>query len=291
MVDEKVKIDVPEELKDYLKEKAKDVATACCLFFEYILIPRDNYIEVTSEMKPKITDQMLSYVIQNILGTIIDTSVKYTTNYEEIFKVPDINSEFAINDFFIFNSSQKLRNTLSYLNPTNESIITEKAMTLMNEYLDHQLNLALITLTEGEVDNYQTSFKNIKSIKNYLEENLNTDGDNISFPKNYNFIDDIDNSITQSFVWVLCGLNDWLEKDYVEEDDVKYMMKIMFNDNVKIGKGSIYEEETQVNVKEALFLNDFYTSEKASILMSKLLSNIKNDDALLKRAYQFSIII
>ena len=53
----------------------------------------------------------------------------------------------------------------------------------MNEYLDHQLNLALITLTEGEVDNYQTSFKNIKSIKNYLKENLNTDGDNISFPK------------------------------------------------------------------------------------------------------------
>ena len=65
----------------------------------------------------------------------------------------------------------------------------------------------------------------------------------------------------------------------------------MFNDNVKIGKGSIYEEETQINVKEALFLNDFYTSEKASILMSKLLSNIKNDDTLLKRAYQFSIII
>jgi len=120
---------------------------------------------------------------------------------------------------------------------------------------------------------------------------MNTDGDNISFPKNYNFIDDVDNAITQSFVWLMCGINDWLEKDYIEEEDVKYMIKIMFGDKVKIGKGSIYEEDVQVNIKEAMFLSEFYTSESASILMSKLLSNIKNDETLIKRAYQFSIII
>ncbi len=291
MVDEQLKIDIPEQLTEYLKGKAKELATVSSLFFEYILLPRDNYVEVTSEMKPKITDQMLSYVIQNILGTVIDTSVKYTSNYNTIFKVPEINSEFEINDFFISNSSQKLRNTLSYLNPANESIVTEKAMELVKDYLDHHLNMALNILTEGEIENYQSSFNKIKNINEYLEENLNTDGDNISFPKNYNFIDDVDNAITQSFVWLMCGINDWLEKDYIEEEDVKYMIKIMFGDKVKIGKGSIYEEDVQVNIKEAMFLSEFYTSESASILMSKLLSNIKNDETLIKRAYQFSIII
>jgi hypothetical protein len=291
MVDEQLKIDIPEQLTEYLKGKAKELANVSSLFFEYILLPRDNYIEITSDMKPKITDQMLSYVIQNILGIVVDTSVKYTANYNTIFKVPEINSEFEINDFFVANSSQKLRNTLSYLNPTNESIVTEKAMELVKEYLDHHLNMALITLTEGEIENYQSYFNKIKNINEYLEENTNTDGDNISFPKNYNFIDDVDNAITQSFVWLMCGMNDWLEKDYVEEDDVKYMIKIMFGDKVKIGKGSIYEEDVQINIKEAMFLSDFYTSEKASILMSKLLSNIKNDETLIKRAYQFSIII
>jgi len=291
MVDEQLKIDIPEQLTEYLKGKAKELATVSSLFFEYILLPRDNYVEVTSEMKPKITDQMLSYVIQNILGTVIDTSVKYTSNYNTIFKVPEINSEFEINDFFISNSSQKLRNTLSYLNPANESIVTEKAMELVKDYLDHHLNMALNILTEGEIENYQSTFNKIKNINEYLEENLNTDGDNISFPKNYNFIDDVDNAITQSFVWLMCGINDWLEKDYIEEEDVKYMIKIMFGDKVKIGKGSIYEEDVQVNIKEAMFLSEFYTSESASILMSKLLSNIKNDETLIKRAYQFSIII
>jgi len=291
MVDEQLKIDIPEQLTEYLKGKAKELATVSSLFFEYILLPRDNYVEITSEMKPKITDQMLSYVIQNVLGTVVDTSVKYTANYNSIFKVPEINSEFEINDFFVSNSSQKLRNTLSYLNPANESIVTEKAMELVKEYLDHHLNMALNILTEGEIENYQSYFNKIKNINEYLEENMNTDGDNISFPKNYNFIDDVDNAITQSFVWLMCGLNDWLEKDYIEEEDVKYMIKIMFGDKVKIGKGSIYEEEVQVNIKEALFLSEFYTSENASILMSKLLSNIKNDETLIKRAYQFSIII
>ena len=134
MVDEQLKIDIPEQLTEYLKGKAKELANVSSLFFEYILLPRDNYIEITSDMKPKITDQMLSYVIQNILGIVVDTSVKYTANYNTIFKVPEINSEFEINDFFVANSSQKLRNTLSYLNPTNESIVTEKAMELVKEY-------------------------------------------------------------------------------------------------------------------------------------------------------------
>ena len=66
-------IELPEELNDYILLKAKELAYTMCIFFEYILTPRDHYVEITlSEIKPNITEQMLSYCIQNILGIVVD---------------------------------------------------------------------------------------------------------------------------------------------------------------------------------------------------------------------------
>ena len=92
----------------------------------------------------------------------------------------------------------------------------------------------------------------------------------------------------------MCGLNDWLEKDYIEEDDVKYMARIMFGGlSVDMLDGEI-NDDVKINIKEALFLSDFFTSDKAANLMSKLFSNIKeqnNIDSINKRVKQFSIVI
>ena len=91
----------------------------------------------------------------------------------------------------------------------------------------------------------------------------------------------------------MCGLNDWLEKDYIEEEDVKYMAKIMFNSlSADMLSDSDINEDVKINIKEALFLSDFFTSDKAANLMSKLFSNIKEgNDGITKRVKQFSIVI
>jgi hypothetical protein len=287
-------IELPDELLKYVKERASDLTNTVLNLFEYILIPRDNYLEITPDLKPQINDKMVSYTIQNILGVIINSDTKYTINYDTVFKVPEVNSDYSINDFFIINMSERLKNTMTFLNPDNSAIITQQGIAIFKNYIEHVLNEALLVLSEGDLDmDINDIFKN--NTVEYLIENTITDGDNVIFPKNYNFNDDDDNIIVQSFVWLMCGLNDWLEKDYIEEDDVKYMAKIMFRGlSADMLSESEVNDDVKINIKEALFLSDFFTSDKAANLMSKLFSNIKeqsNIDSINKRVKQFSIVI
>jgi hypothetical protein len=287
-------IELPDELLKYVKERASDLTNTVLNLFEYILVPRDNYLEITPDLQPKINDKMVSYTIQNILGVVINSDTRYTINYDTVFKVPEVNSEYSINDFFIINMSERLKNTMTFLNPDNSSIITQQGIVIFKNYVEHVLNEALLVLSDGYLDmNINDIFKN--NTVEYLIENTITDGDNVIFPKNYNFNDDDDNIVIQSFVWLMCGLNDWLEKDYIEEDDVKYMSKIMFGGlSTDMLSDSEVNEDVKINIKEALFLSDFFTSDKAANLMSKLFSNIKGQftvNNINKRVKQFSIVI
>lgn len=287
-------LELPDELLTYVKERANDLANTVLILFEYILVPRYNYLEVTPVMNPKINDKMVSYTIQNILGVIVNSDTKYTIS-DTVFRIPEVNSEYSINDLFIVNMGERLKNTMSFLNPDNSAIITPQGMSVFKNYIEHVLNEALLVLSDGDLDmDIKDILTNHKNIKEYIIENTNTEGDNVIFPKNYNFNDDDDNIIVQSFVWLMCGLNDWLEKDYIEEDDVKYMSKIMFGGmSIDMLNGEI-NEDIKMNIKEALFLSDFFTSDKAANLMSKLFSNIKenyNNEIFSKRVKQFSIVI
>ncbi len=287
-------IDLPEQLIDYIKDKGNEVANIACSFFEFILIPRDYYIPITPEMKPLITDKMLSYVIQNILGVIINSDTKYTINFD-IFKVNGLDTQYPVNDLFLSNMSEKLKNTMSYLNIADPTvIITPKCIGLFKDYIEHVLNEALLVLSEGDIDSDINVIMNKhKNISKYLKDNLISDGDNTLLPKDYGFLDDNDNIIVQSFVWILCGLNDWLDKDYIEEDDVKYMSKILFHSLTSdMLSGSEVNEDIKIKIKSALFLSNFYVSDKAGNLMSKLFSNIKEYyDLHSKRIRQLSIVI
>ena len=214
-------LELPDELLTYVKERANDLASTVLVLFEYILVPRYNYIEVTPDMRPQINDKMVSYTIQNILGVIVNSDTKYTIS-DTVFKIPEINGEYSINDLFVVNMSERLKNTMNFLNPENTAIITPQGISVFKTYIEHVLNEALITLSDGDLDmDIKDILTNHRNIKEYITENTNTEGDNVIFPKNYNFNDDDDNIIIQSFVWLMCGLNDWLEKDYIEEDDVK----------------------------------------------------------------------
>jgi hypothetical protein len=285
-------IELPDDFLEYVKERASDLANTVLILFEYILVPRDNYIEITPDMLPQINDKMVSYTIQNILGVIVNSDTKYTVNYDSIFKVPEVSSEYSINDFFIIHMSERLKNTMTFLNPGNGPIISQQGMVLFKNYVEHVINEALIILSDGDLDmDINDIFKN--HTVEYLIENTIRDGDNVIFPKNYKFNDDEDNIIIQTFVWLMCGLNDWLEKDYIEEEDVKYMAKIMFNSlSSDMLSGGDMNEDVKLGIKEALFLSDFFTSDKAANLMSKLFSNIKEgNDTINKRVKQFSIVI
>lgn len=286
-------IELPDVINNYIKDRAFDLAYITLNFFEYILIPRVNYLKVTPELKPRITDKMISYTIQNILGVIVNSDTKYTINFDNMFKMSQVNSQYSINDFFVINMSERLKNTMTSLNPENEPIITVQGMAVFKNYVEHVLNDMLFTLSDGDLDmDIKDILTNHNNIKEYLDE-INTDGDNVFFPKNYNFNDDEDNIIVQTFVWLMCGLNDWLEKDYIEEEDVKYMSRILFGGlssemltDVKIN------DDVKVNIKEALFLSDFFTSDKALILLSKLFANIKEqNENVNKKVRQFSIVI
>ncbi len=293
-------IELPEELSDYILLKSKELAYTMCTFFEYIISPREHYIEINlSEMKPHITEQMLSYCIQNILGIVVDFDTKYTADYDRILKMGESNSEYTINDFFVLNMSDDLNSVLQPLLRTEGYLfVSSNAMNAFRSYLDHTLKQALIALTNGNISETIEQDIKDKDIITILQDNIVTDGDNILFPKNYGFNDDEHNVMIQSFIWLLCGLTDWLDKDYIDSVDITYMFLILFGSR-DIGSAISSKKEPddiKTTIKEAMFLNDFYINEKAVNMLNKRFSYINYytgelKPQIIKRINQFSINI
>jgi hypothetical protein len=291
-------IELPEELNDYILLKAKELAYTMGIFFEYILTPREHYVEIMlSEMKPNITEQMLSYCIQNILGVVVDYNTEYTSNYERILNMSDSKSEYIINDFFVLNMSETLKDVLRELLKVDSYLfISLKAMNTFRSYLDHVLNQALLALTDGNIEeNVEQEIKD-KDILSILNENIVTDGDNVLFPKNYGFNDDEHNIMMQTFVWLLCGLTDWLDKDYIDSVDVTYMFFILYGSTDIGSKISSKQDPDDIKsiIKETMFLNDFYINEKAVNILNKRFSQINYytgelKPQIMKRINQFSL--
>lgn len=291
-------IELPEELNDYILLKAKELAYTMCIFFEYIISPREHYVEITlKEMKPNITEKMMTYCIQNILGIIVDYNTEYTANYDRILKMGESTSEYTINDFFILNMSETLESVLEDLLKVDGYLfISSRAMEVFRTYLDHVLNQALLALTEGNIDDNVEQVIKDKDITSILSENIVTDGDNVLYPKNYGFNDDEHNIMLQTFVWLLCGLTDWLDKDYIDTVDVTYMFFILYGATDIGSKISSKQEPDDIKtvIKETMFLNDFYINEKAVNMLNKRFSlinyytgNLKPQ--IMKRINQFSI--
>lgn len=293
-------IELPEDLNDYILLKAKELAYTMSSFFEYIISPRDHYVELSlSEMKPHITEQMLSYCIQNILGIIVDYNTDYTANYDRILNIGDGKTEYVINDFFILNMSDDLNSVLQPLIKSEGYLfVSPKAMNTFRNYLDHVLNQALLALTDGNIsERVEEDIKN-KDVMTILHESIITDGDNVIYPKNYGFNDDEHNIMLQSFIWLLCGLTDWLDKDYIDSVDVTYMFLILFGSRDIGTKISSNQEpdDIKTTIKEAMFINDFYINEKAVAMLNKRFSYINYytgelKPQITKRINQFSINI
>jgi hypothetical protein len=92
---------------------------------------------------------------------------------------------------------------------------------------------------KGKENHYEPEkFSNTdeKSVKENINNWNNREGNNVLVPLYTYFEDYEDNVLLQSFIWVLCGLNDWLDKDTISIEDVTTSCQILFYKHSKFLK-------------------------------------------------------
>lgn len=251
-------------------------------FFNYIVIPREGYITVSEESvsgnyisKPSFTETMARYVIRNILG--INTYVDIQFDFK-----PDLENMFTKSDILI-NFSKKLSKDTEkmileiYSDDQLENLVTKGAYAEIYTYLNLVLNKFI---DSAEVTEEQ------------IEENVNSwisrEGDNIANPIDYGFRHDINNELLQSFIWIICGLADWLEKDTIKNDDIVYACKILFYGNVDfydnvlkkpVNKSTNEYIVTYDILAGALYKNDFFASPTSISRLTFIFINLINSES------------
>lgn len=248
-------------------------------FFGYITVPRDGYIHVSEESieskligKPKLNDTMVKYVIRNIIGVdmvhVSQDSIKP--------------SDFNISLFFTKNEGEirfaeklpkETQKMLKSIYPKDDiEIITNGAFNEIQHYMDF-----IFTQFVSDKDD------SLEQIQSNIENWTHRQGDNIFSPIDYKFNNSVYNTILQSYIWILCGLTDWLEKDTIDETDVQTTNKILF-----YGIRSEYAEKLNINVSKntpqyiviteavsgALYNHDFFVSKSGLEMLVKTISNL-----------------
>jgi hypothetical protein len=301
-------------LIDFLCDKIEDLISSSCLFFEYLLIPREGYLLISKEnmenkdgsvSEPLIGGTLINYVIYNILGYSY-TKFPYYTIYtssiiDEYLKRQKIDISSVQNKY-----SAMFENKLSldvkakireiYKEEPYIEYIKESVYTPIDNYI-----LWLVSTIIENIDNLNNDSIIVKNIDIFN----NLEGNNTFYPKDYNFYENDQNILTQSLIWILCGLNDWLEKNIITYTDIIFLNKILTPISNKliadknlsnIQKDDLYNNVMQ-NLKSAIFSNDFFISEKALEKLTNLFINISTQmkdnpsSDLFKRVKLLSIII
>lgn len=249
-------------LLTYLKSKLKELVQTTSLFLEILLLPRDGYIRVSKEniqykyvQKPVITGQMVRYVTRNILGEVSDVHPVYTSNYNSLFSSTESNSsEYDyVEYFYVTNMKPEFKEYLSSLLSNENNIveyINESGKEETLKYLDHLLN----SIIKSEED--------LERVDELIDE-LPYEGDNAANPKSYGFIDENDNILMGSLVWVFCGLEDWLESNVIQQDDIDIAVQIILSERLKKEYSSFLVSKVDDVSKEALrkhLIDAFYTN-------------------------------
>jgi len=268
-------------------------------FFSYITINRDGYISVTSESvdskligKPKLTDTMVKYVIRNILGVdIIYSSVQMPGSIEFFDKLKVFfMTKDQIEVDFADRLSKDIQKVLKEVYTKDDiEIITNGAFNEITQYMNFVFTQFMIS------DSEELSLEVIKSnIDNWTHRK----GDNVFVPIDYKFNNDVYNTMLQSYIWVLCGLTDWLEKDTIDETDVITANKILFyrfekyfNDkiNIRVSKNTPQYIIVVDNISGALYNHDFFVSKTALEMLAKNISNLINQYHTNLLAYDISV--
>jgi len=310
---QKVVIDISnnQHLVQYLASKLDQLSYTVNLFFDYIITTREGYIPVNKNSvqnglinTPIITGQIVDYTIKNILNVSYDTEILFETSYLQVFKTLKSkykqsnllsNEEEVTKDdytlLFFANMTGKVKDMFNNLQtativkdkvtiPMYERLIdyiSENVESSVVRYLNHILtNL----LQEQEIIEDSVLEQLESQTQEAIELFESSSGTNLFNPKDYGFLNYEYNIIVQSFIWILSGLLDWLEKDYIEEEDVQYLIKLMYPEKnffVNLQKITFNDDNDQFHyqneslISGALFINNFIVSKKAIRLLSSFL--------------------
>ncbi len=282
----------------YLSSKTKELVQTVNLFLEFLMDPKEGYMQVTREnveynyvRKPIITGQMVQYVIRNILGTSYTIYPTFTNSYSTIFSKDAISSETDyIEHFYVSNMKKELKDKIKEVSNTSKiEYINESAREETLKYLDYLLN----TIIKSEDD--------INRADEIIDE-LQIEGDNAFSPIDYGFLDDNDNILVGTFLWLFCGLEDWLENNVVNSNDIDIMLQLLLSEKMK-SKYKTFTEETTIDEDEkltihkhlldAFLVKELFLTNKAVEKLINVFYNItnykgKDKESLIIRVKQFS---
>jgi hypothetical protein len=247
-------------------------------FFSYITIPRDGYITVSDESieanligKPKLTDTMVKYVIRNIIGVdMVYVSADSIKPSEFNIRLFDNKNEAEIK--FAEKLSKDTQKMLKSIYNNDIEIITNGGF---NE-IQHYLNFVFNQFISDKDDS-------LEQIQSNIENWTHRQGDNVFVPIDYKFNNSVYNTILQTYIWMLCGLTDWLEKDTIDEIDIQTANKILFysfssfyNDKLNIRVSKNTPQYTVINdvVSGALYNHDFFVSKTGLEMLVRNISNL-----------------
>jgi hypothetical protein len=275
-----------ELINNTLSREYQTLIHTLSVFFQYITLDRDGYINVNKEnvkarliAKPKLTDVMVKYVIQHILGIIVmkkpqDIYVNIKDHIPRTFE-NDIEIDFADS---LPKHTQKIISSI-YKNDDVE-LVSPIAIKEIHSYLDFLFNTFVAN----------TEFDESLIVDN-IEGWKHRQGDNTFVPIDYGFMENDSNVLLQSFIYVLCGLCDWLEKDTIVLDDIISACQILFYRhseeleklNIKVKKTNAEYITIIDHVSLALYKNDFYVSETAMTTLCSIFYNllrVKDQDVI-----------
>ncbi len=282
-----------KNLTRFVLDCIDEMVDNCCLFLNYIIKYREGYWKISAENVkitgyPSIGGTLINYVVSNIMNIeynkqpVINTIINpILTEYLKQYNLKyDLDSNLYT---LIFENkmSQDLKIKLNdiYKLDTDETsqvkYLKDSSYDAINKFIINMINEILYF--NGDVISVEDDSSIIESIELYKSK----EGSNTFIPKDYKFIEDNDNIIVQSLVWLLCGLNDWLEKDTIDTFDVTTLPLILDKKTNTLLKQTSIDPEELYNTKEklkiAMFYNNFLISQKALDELTNIFINLQKE--------------
>ena len=294
------------KLTRFILDSLDEMVENCCLFLEYIIKAREGYWKISpANVKltgyPMIGGTLINYVIKNIMdieyvkkpiltAIINPIIVEYLKQYNIDYT---LSSELYVLMFqHRMSNDLKLKIADAFENK-DVKYLKDSAYDAVNKFIIYMINEILY------INNEVISVDDESSVVESIETYKSKEGSNAFFPKDYKFVDDSDNIIVQSLVWILCGLNDWLEKDTIDEYDINTLAKFLNKKSNILEEFIEYENEDEVNIKEklkiAMFYNNFFISKNALNKLLEIFIKLQKEmkynplSYLSKRVRRFSI--
>lgn len=250
------------DISDFISKKLDDICNHVNIFYKYISIKREGFlnpinyiIEKDTEKKTEYSDYVYKTVNSKMIEYIIN-SIYNCNNYKD-YKIQ------------IELDSEKVKNKL--LNTINEQIKIEyNAILLIIKYI----NYCVINITSISKDSFSKNYNKI--IKNVADNKRDYD--------DFNLDNELSKMALQSIFHISLSFLDWLELNVMSENElektIEFLLtkslypryKIIYNKHLEILKQKLNTEEFLVKFN-ILCVNVFELYKKYGIYVSSEMCN------------------